>query len=177
MKTILYIISLILNILLNSCNKNCNEEVCPCNSLKLILHYNFNPSLSNSFPLQQKDNFHVIIYNNELNDTVSSYNFSQWQYEKGDYRKLEIVIQGELINSEFNDYQNFTYFIVNEELDYIDSINNIDFNYSKIRCNKQQIDTYCEDTECMNFDESSFKFTLNNKEYKIHDLPITINIK
>lgn len=175
MKPTIYIISLFLNLLLGSCNKNCNDEVCPCNSLKLILNYNFNSSSNNSFPLKQIDNFHVIIYNNKLNDTVSSYNLSYWQYEKGDYKKLEIIIQGELNNSEFNDYKNFTYYIINEELNHIDSISNIDFDYSKISCNKQQNDTWCEDTECMEFDESSLKFKFNNKEYKINDLPITIN--
>ena len=175
MKTTLYIIALILNLLFFSCDRGCDEETCLCKTINLVFYYNFSDSSNNSFPLEQMDNFQVIVFNNKLMDTVYSYKLVNPLYAQDAFKKLEIVIEGELNSSSNKYYNDLTYYILNKELGYIDSIYSFEFNYSIIRCNKQKNGNYCGDPKCMDIDESSAKFYFNNKQYKFSDLPITIN--
>src|SRR4030042_2138278 len=108
----------ILFLMLFSCRENCLDEVCQCTPIEIILEYNFNPSSSISFPVTQIDNFEVFIVNISMEDTVTYSNLSNWKYETGYNRKVSIFIYGELSPSEYNDYKNFTYYVVNQDLNY-----------------------------------------------------------
>jgi len=175
-KKIPYLITITF-LILSSCNKDCKEEICPCNSLKIIMKYNFDESSTNSFPIQQVDKFKVLVINKNTDDTISIYSLDHWLYGEGNYRQLEIVISGELNNSKFNDYTNLSYYIVNKELNIADSITNIKFNYSIIDCEKQQKDNYCLANQCLEFDKKSFAFCYNGTNFSLDDLPININYK
>lgn len=170
MKTLklIFIICLIpICFIIKSC---CLDEVCRCSGLKLKFVYNFDTTTTNHFPIEEINNFKIILINSNNNDTLRVSQLNR-KY-KG--TSFEIYIRGEL--SELEQNKSINYYIVNEKLDYKDSITNIDYEYtSVVDCNEHQNESYCGTADCILFDESSVSFEFNGKKYSYSDSPITVN--
>jgi hypothetical protein len=147
----------------SSCISDCDEEVCICNAMGLQINYNFDTTTQKYFPASSITDFELMIYHNVLRDTLNKSKMSpNWFNENGAYQEFSIDIPGEVNIDEltpYDDYENLTYFIVNRDLNYIDSITNITVEHSStISCNEQRGADFCTDAECKEFDYSSLSF-------------------
>jgi len=156
-----------------SCEKvNCVDEVCSCPQIDIVIaEYCFDDSDSSCFTANQLDNFRFYSYDLATADTLVTGTLARKDVNQTNKAEFNLTL---LTEEAYGNFNSANYYIINPEINYLDSLTEFKFEYVLYDCNESGRVTSCHSYSCMDIDLKSIAFLWNGESVVYEDLPLQI---